>query len=286
MKPLVIVFCSEVLMSPEEQRKKIIERYAPNHSKSIFLVEGVDDVEAMSLLLNAFHVQDWERNWVVVSAGNKRRVRELLSLERSWLGLVDRDEWDSVMLARYSLELPNLIILPRFCIENYLIVPDEIWLALPERQRAKIGGDKQLFDNRILSALPSYVRHGVAWKVVTPLWEGLRARGFKESLASFESLATVQNDGDILNILNQWDAYLEPQRIMSDFQTMLTTALQSSVTMQLKDYVHGKLFWERQVNEAMNQFFGQMSAKERRTKILAHIPTLPEDLLPILSRLE
>jgi hypothetical protein len=58
-----------------------------------------------------------------------------------------------------------------------------------------------------------------------------------------------------------------------------------TIPEQLKLQVHGKLYWEKVVNPEMNRYFGQLSAKKRRLKVLEHLPELPEDLSLILDRL-
>jgi hypothetical protein len=120
--------------------------------------------------------------------------------------------------------------------------------------------------------------------VVTPLWSGLRAIGFKEALASEESLETVQSDREIKRILPEWDALLEPVRIFADFQTEFSKADVAPVTEQLSVWVHGKVFWKNVVYPTMNRQLGQMKEGELRKQILRMI-SKPVDLQPLFDRL-
>ena len=119
---------------------------------------------------------------------------------------------------------------------------------------------------------------------MTPVWSGLRALGFKETLASKNSVATAQSDTDIQDLLRRWDDLLDRNRIFADFQTQFSSAQAASTEEQFCVWVHGKLFWKNVVNPVMNRLFGQMGEAKRRNKILRRLPQ-PADLQPILNRL-
>jgi Protein of unknown function (DUF4435) len=269
-------------MSIRDIRDRIHQEIIGAQAKQAFLVEGPDDKEAFRILFERF-LPGWEQRWGIAEAGNKRQLLDLLRLEPNWLGLVDRDEWDQAVIAERIANQPNLLVLPRFCLENYLVNPTELWQAIPSTRQAGVGGGLQAFTAAIQGDLTQYLRHGALWKVVTPLWSGLRALGFKETLASENSLATAQSDAEIQRILNDWDALLDPTRIIADFQTQLNIAQAASVDDQLSHWVHGKVFWRNEVNPAMNRLLGQMEEGDRRKKIIRKLPR-PDDLQPILDR--
>ena len=214
----------------------------------------------------------------------KRQLLELLKLEPDWVGIVDRDEWDQPVIDQHMSDRSNLCVLPRFCIENYLIHPVELWPAIPAIRQETVAGGESTFTAAVEGELYKYLRHGVLWKVVTPLWSGLRTIGFKEALASEESLETVQSDREIKRILAEWGALLEPVRIFADFQTELSKAEVAPITEQLSMWVHGKVFWKNVVYPIMNRQFGQIKESERRKQILRTIPK-PVDLQPLFDRL-
>ena len=271
-------------MSAKTLRDKIRERVVGSQNKGVFLLEGPDDVEAFRILLQRF-LPGWEQKWGIDHAGGKRHVVEILELEPDWLGLVDRDEWDQAVINANTQQQPNLLVLPRFTMENYLINPAELWQAIPPDRQAGLQGGQASLDAAIQPNLPQFLRHGALWKVVTPLWSGLRALGFKEALASEDSLATAQNDVEVQRILGDWDVFLDSARIFSEFQTQVQSATTASISDQYAQWVHGMLFWKAVVNSAMNRLLGQMEAGERRKKIFQKL-SLPADLQPILNRLK
>lgn len=270
-------------MSVKKTRDEIRQRLIGAQAKRVFLVEGTDDEAAFRILLGRF-VPDWEQRWAIHAAGNKGDLQKLLKLEHDWVGLVDRDEWDQAVVDQRQAELPNLMVLPRFCLENYLINPAELWFAIPAARQAGITGGEGDFHAEIVSGLARFLRHGVLWRVVAPLWSGLRALGFKEALASETSLLTAQNDAEIQQVLQAWDTLLDPQRIFADFKQQLAAASVATLDVQLAQWVHGKIFWKQAVNPVMNRLLGQMQEDERRKKILRKL-ALPADLQPIFDRL-
>ena len=271
-------------MSGKSAAQKIREREIGAQDKQALIVEGADDKTALTILLK-HHCPTWEQRWVIAIAGNKRQVLEILDAEPTWLGLVDRDTWDQPTIDQQAQALPNLLVLNRWCMENYLINPAELWQALPPRQQAVIAGGEADFTQNILEKLPEYVRHGVLWQVITPLWSGLRARGFKEALAAESSVATAQDDAEIRRVLGDWDQLLEPRRIFDEFQQRLNEVQPLSQSEQLTRWVHGKTFWKHVVHPYMNNVFGQMPEAQRKEKLLQRLP-LPDDLGVLLLRLQ
>lgn len=270
-------------MSGKSTVQKIREREIGAQDKQALIVEGADDKTALTILLK-HHCPTWEQRWVIAIAGNKRRVLEILDAEPTWLGLVDRDTWDQATIDQQAQALPNLLVLNRWCMENYLINPAELWQALPPRQQAVIAGGEVDFTQNILGKLPEYVRHGVLWQVITPLWSGLRARGFKEALAAESSVATAQDDAEIRRVLEDWDQLLEPRRIFAEFQQRLSEAQPLSPSEQLAQCVHGKTFWKHVVHPYMNNVFGQMSEIKSKKTLFEKL-LLPGDLGMLIQRL-
>ena len=275
-------------MSIQDIRNSISQEVIGIQSKKVFLVEGSDDKAAFTILFNRF-LPLWERHWGIAVAGNnavgnKRQLLELLKLEPDWVGIVDRDEWDQPVIDQYMSDRSNLCVLPRFCIENYLIHPVELWPAIPAIRQEKVAGGESTFTAAIVGELYQYLRHGALWKVVTPLWSGLRAIGFKEALASEKSLETVQSDSEIKRILCEWDSFLEPVRIFADFQTEFSKAQVAPITEQFSIWIHGKVFWKNVVYPIMKKQVGQMKEVELRKQILRLIPK-PVDLQSLFDRL-
>lgn len=271
-------------MNGKEQAQQIREREIGSQNKRALIVEGVDDKTVLTILLQK-HYPAWEQHWVIAVAGNKQKVLKVLNVEPTWIGLVDRDTWDQAEIASKIQTQPNLLVLPRWCMENYLINPAELWQALPASQTKKLTGGATAFAQPIIDKLSAYVRHGVLWQVITPLWSGLRARGFKEALAAESSVTTAQDDGEIRRVLADWDQLLEPQRIFADFQQRLNNVQALSVDEQLNYCVHGKTFWKQVVYPHLNSVFGQEPAPRLKEKLLQRLP-FPNDLETLRQRLQ
>ncbi len=166
-----------------KQIEKIKEEQIGATSKNVVLVERPDDKIVYELFF-AKRDPAWESRFAVTEAGGKKSVLEILEEEPEWFGIVDRDEWSHDILIQMQDKHPNLWITPRFCLENYLIVPEELWSAFPLKQQSKIPEGISGFSKYLLNDLHRWVAHGVLWSEINPLWEGLRARGFKEDLLS------------------------------------------------------------------------------------------------------
>lgn len=124
----------------EKKIREIKEQKIGNSGRQVLVVEGSDDVEAFELMLEKL-APEWSRGWVLAEAGKKSAVLEIVRREPTWAGVVDRDEWADEKNEELEAELRNLAVLPRYCLENYLIVPSELWAALPlsKRQRFPVG---------------------------------------------------------------------------------------------------------------------------------------------------
>ena len=182
--------------------RQIIKHYGVNMDEAL-----EPDINAFKSFLTRAH-PDWENHWVVAEARKKSEVLAITKKEHNWIGVVDRDEWSQQKIHDIQSEINNLWVLPRYCIENYLIVPEELWLALPTKQQAKITGGVEALNQAIKADLVRWRCHGVLWAVINPLWEGLRTIGFKEALLD-PDIAT--NDEEIKQKLMEWHIFLEPE---------------------------------------------------------------------------
>ncbi len=268
-------------MSKTDDRiQEIRQQYICNAQKRALIVEGVDDINAFKSFLTRAH-PDWENHWVVAEARKKSEVLAITKKEHNWIGVVDRDEWSQQKIHDIQSEINNLWVLPRYCIENYLIVPEELWLALPTKQQAKITGGVEALNQAIKADLVRWRCHGALWAVINPLWEGLRSLGFKEALLDPDIAA---NDEEIKQKLMEWHIFLEPEQIWQQYQQALTAVSDQSENDQFKHCFHGKLFYERVVNPLLNDLLGQKSANHRQQSIFSTLP-VPDDLTPLWQKM-
>jgi hypothetical protein len=260
--------------------KEIEEQKVGNSSKRVLLVEGVDDICAVTAFLDRGK-PEWESEWVIADAQGKRNVLAVLDKKPSWLGIVDRDEWSEDVIADTVRNYPNLWVLPRFCIDNYLIVPAELWAALPPNQQEKVGGGKDELTTRIVVDLDKWVSHGVLWSVINPLWSGLRALGFKEELLNPD---IVQDEDKIKETLNKWHGHLNPDHLWERYTIKLDEVSLLDNDEKLKHWVHGKKIYETVINPLLDELLGQKSAKERKRSIFRTL-LLPDEVAGLFEKM-
>lgn len=246
----------------------------------VLVVEGVDDKAFLTNLLDK-KTGGWANQWAVGVAGGKQNVLKILEKEADWLGVVDCDEWSDGAAAQSTLTHPNLYILPRFCMENYFIEPDEIWAALPVEQQNRIGSNEAAFKTNLGANLDSWLRHGALWHAVNPLWDGLRAIGFKDKLLE---LQTAQNDSEIRTTLEAWHDHLEPNGIFSTFQLNLNAARAAGAEAKYRKWIHGKRFFNEVIVRILSRSLEQKAADVWLTNLRRTMP-LPLDLGPLWRRM-
>jgi len=253
---------------------KIKEQQLGITGKRVLVLEGTDDVDAFHGFLTR-KFPGWELAWVLAEAGNKDRVQRILKAEPSWLGLVDRDEWTQDELTRRQQEAPGLIVLPRFCLESYLIDPSELWAAFPEKQRLKVPGGEETLRNALLTEKARWVRHAALWHVINPLWGKLRALGFKEGVLDS---TRVPDDDALLAVLKTWHDFLDAKQIFAVFQER-HSQLQAIGEQELfAHWLYAKGFYPQVVHRELDKLLGQKPAKARRLALFK-TRSVPDDLI-------
>jgi len=267
----------------EKRRQEIIDKEIGSIGKKVFLVEGEDDVECYKRIFEKQFGIDFETKLLITHTGGKEKLTDILAKEPDWLGLIDRDEWTDDIIRQKERELPNLHILPRFCLESYLIEPNELWKLLPEVQQKKISGGIEELKNQIYAKKTEWLRHGVLWSVVNPLWNGLRTIGFKEYLLKIDN---AQDDLIIQEKLREWHNFLDSGKIFSDFQDKLNQADRMTEFELLTIRIHGKQFFEQHVSQALNHLLKgkQVEAKDRK-RILFRNMNPPADFEPLFAKI-
>ena len=259
-----------------KQHQRIYELVKPPNSRRVLVVEGADDVRFVERQLD-LGFPGWSRSWVVEFAEGKNRALDIVSREPTWLGLVDSDDWDAGTIAQLRITHPRIHVLPRYCMESYFIVPQELWGMLPVGRRAAVAGGITAFEADLLSPLDRWVRHGALWRVVNPLWAGLKARGFKDHLLQ---LSAAQDDAAIQRKLQEWHDYLDATSHFAAFQQGLESAEALNLDEKLKCVVHGKSFFTEHVCHKLNALFGQRAAGDWLEELTKDAPVIT-DLHPL-----
>ncbi len=257
--------------------EEIKEREVGITGKTVLLVEGINDVTAFSIFLDK-KFPGWEANWVLTHAGGIGIVKGILEKEPNWIGVVDRDEWTEEQIATLT---SNHWVLPRFCLESYMINPSEIWNALPPTQQSKIVDGENRLRSEIMTDIDKWLRHGAVWSIVNPMWSGLRSLGFKEYLLKVEN---TQNDEVIISKLNEWHDFLEPDDFMARFSQKLIYISQLLESERLYRWIHGKQFFKQHVVAKLNTLLEPKSSDDWRNEILRTLP-IPSDFDPLWQKM-
>ena len=261
-------------------RDDIKLRHVGATGKGIVLVEGPNDRDAFGAILDRRY-PGWETKWEFEPAHGKRNVTAILAKEPGWMGVIDRDEWSAAAIAEKEVELPGLVVLPRFCLESYAIRPSELWASLPPIQQRRITGGEAQLRSEILVDKEKWLRHGVLRSVINPMWNGLRGLGFQNALLDF---ATAQDDALIRETLNSWHTFMEPTAVFDEFSSQLTTVVGLPEDEQLCRWVYGKLFFSNRVVPMLNRLLGSRNTDKWRNDIFATLPP-PPDLEPLWRKM-
>lgn len=244
-----------------------------NTGKRVLLVEGMSDKDIFSTFLGR-KFPLWEQSWIIEVAGNKKQVLEGLAAEATWIGVVDKDEWSVDVITQRLAGTPNLFVLPRFCIESYLIDATELWQAFPEKQKSKIPGGLEQLTNAFKVDKDKWLRHAALWHVINPLWTKLRALGFKDGVLK---TSNVPNDTELSAKLVEWHDAINAQIILSQINQKITELGQISDFEFNTAWLYSKDFYPNVVHVTLDNLLGQMNLKDRRTAIARHLP-VPQDL--------
>lgn len=107
-------------------------------AKPVLLVEGNTDLRILSYFLEQVS-PGWAAQIVMLPAKRKSKVIEgIQTYHPEWVGIVDKDEWPVDRTVEVLQDTPRVKALPRFCLENYFCVPDELWAALPSTSKQRL----------------------------------------------------------------------------------------------------------------------------------------------------
>ncbi|WP_075793403.1 DUF4435 domain-containing protein [Massilia putida] len=248
--------------------------------KRALVVEGKDDVGAFSAFLRKRNGA-WDQQWVVAYAGAKTRVPEILQEEPTWIGVVDRDEWTLAEVGSASAACSNLFVLPRFCVESYLVDPAEIWAALPPIQRARFNDGAPQLRQAIEANLANWKRHAALWHVIHPIYRHMRSSEHRDSLLD---PTAVPNDATLTQIVSGWLNKFDAARIAQEVNQKLLGYEQLQPFEFYHQHLYAKKFYPMVVHDVLNRVLGQTQEEDRWQKLLLTMP-LPADLAPLWTKM-
>jgi len=264
-------------------RKEILDEIGSNSRKVVILVEGKDDKTAYELLFkNKF--SNWEDLFSFHPATGKDNVIKELEDSPDFIGIIDKDEWWEEDIEKNKKKLSNLIVIPRYCMESYLVVPEEIWEKLPVIQKEKIKYDD--FRDAILENIDAWTKNAALWNAIQPLYYKLKDSGFNQELLIRDD--RIPDEEFIRAKLNEWHGILDPEKAFNNYRALLSQITALSHREKLQKWIHGKEFWEQHVSQKLVKFFGQKSREYYLKKIWRdrEIPGDWAEIWPVFKRLQ
>ncbi len=234
--------------------------------KRVLLVEGTGDIAFLTLMLDKPPLREENvlADWVITQAGGKDAVLRALGERPDFYALVDQDAWDAQERAEKQREYPHLYILPRFCIENYLVCPDELVKAIPNFEREA---------EAIRQEIPKAVRHGCLWRAAQPLYDELIRAGFNRALLIYPP----PDDREMERMLTAWQNLLCPGNLHIRMKDSMREVQDASLDELARKFIHGKVFWRGCVEEYAQKHFPGLKSDALRRTVFRRLP-LPEDL--------
>ncbi len=211
----------------------IIREAAATPGKRVLLVEGTGDVSFLIQMLDkpSLREENILADWVITPAGGKEAVIRLIKERPDFHAMVDRDTWDEEECKSMEHQFPHLHILPRFCIENFLICPDELEASIPGMKK---------FVSTISKEIPTAIRHACLWRAAQPLYEELLQAGFNRALLRYPPPMEDETD----RLLLSWQWLLDPGNVRRRMKESFSQMKNQPQGIILRRFVHGKVFWK------------------------------------------
>ena len=243
----------------------------------VILVEGKEDVMWFGHFLD-LHAAGWRSRTFLAAAEGKRHVIQGTTIHRpSWIGIIDRDEWREADVVAAAGRSSRLHILPRFCIESYLCDPAELWNALPAPQRNRVT-DADAWTEVIRQHIPDWVAHGAMWRVLREIHETSR---FPSQLEEHP----ITDEAQIRQILASWHQQIAPDIVLARYQVELAVGRASPKPEQLRQYIHGKKFFNQVVVQVLDRLFAGKGTDDWQQRFRDAPILPPPDLSALLDRI-
>lgn len=243
---------------------------AATPGKTVVVVEGAGDIAFLTQMLDKppFRERNLFTRFVLMEAGGKDAALTILEAFPDFRAMVDRDAWPEAVCEKRQRDTPGLHILPRFCIENYLICPGELAAALPGFEEA----------DAIQAEIPNAIRHGCLWRAAQPLYEQLMGLGFNKALLTFPP----PDEKRMEELVSSWQALLSAESIRQAMDEALAGVAQREPLDLLRTFCHGKIFFKSVVAPRLKERFPGENTEGLKRKLYRRLP-LPEDLQTFLE---
>lgn len=252
-------------------------------SKKGLAVEGKSDKLAIEAFLDAGEAEGHWSNWrgqLIVEQTNGKVTGELDSSNSQVWGLIDRDRRTDDEVSDLQARYHQLLVLPRFTIENYCIDPIEILEMLPATQRARVPNLKDDIENH----LEDWVKNGALWKVLSEQGAHDFCRGRERGYPMALLYIPVTVEADIEAQLSDWHQQLEPKQILGAYNNRVKDYL-ANTSDHYTLHIHRKNFFHQVVvQHALNPGIRSRSQDDWFADLFSSVTTCPADIVPVLKR--
>jgi hypothetical protein len=260
-----------------------VEKIVGGTPKEVLLVEGADDLIVVERWLS-LRDPNFRQNLHVHDAAGWEKLRNALKWRPDWMGLQDRDEWTEAEIADAATQYPGLRFLPRPCIENYFVVPSELWALIPAPQQANYPGNSAQFASDISAHSDRYTRHWCMWVVLRVRRRVLIERlQFPDALIERMLDAAPLTEAEVQSQLQQWHDVLNAKDVFQEYQDLEKQSLVLSPEEKLKQHVHGKSFFTRVIAGEALRTIAQKSHQDWFKDLAANIASVPDDVITTLE---
>jgi hypothetical protein len=245
-------------------------------------VEGEDDKIAIAAFLDAGEKGGYWSNWRfqlgVFDAGNSSKVlNELKAGDNRIWGLIDRDWRNDAEIVSMQKDYPQLLVLPRVTIENYLIDSDELHNLLPPVKRIPV------LRQNIERYRDDWVRNGALWQVLHDNGAHEFCRGDESGYPKALRYTTLETD--IEAQFQQWYEQLNPTTVMSAYRIQIQQ-FQVDTANHYTRHIHGKHFFNQiVVSRVLNPNLGQQAEDKWFSDLFSGVSDCPSDLIPVLQQI-
>ncbi|MDX2077814.1 MAG: hypothetical protein SFZ02_15410 [bacterium] len=240
-------------------------------------VEGDKD----KIIIEAF-LDAGERNWSnwrsqvkIMPAGSKTKVIDELQPDKSEIwGLIDKDSSSQKEIDELQAKHQNLLILPRWTIENYFIDPSDLVSLLP--QNLSLANITKTIDE----SKAEWLKRGALWHVFEE--RGLFGEHYPNPRGLFKT--PMPNKDEIRHQLEAWNRQLNPDSVLSDYDEKLQE-FYNNPDKNYRLHIHGKKFFQEVIVQALN--YGEKAPQDTITwikQLLKRLTDCPADIVPILRR--
>ena len=193
-------------------------------------------------------------------------------------GLVDRDEWDSAIVAARRHELPQLRVnSTRHCLESYFSDPEEVIASL-----AAADGEKLMeLRKHLRSARMIWVPHWALWVTLQRACVALSLDAKFPNV--FFNQHPLPKDGIIKQQLREWSDVLKPKTLFEAFEQERASSLRKQHSTQFRSCVYAKDFFPQVVLPELRKLDHTVKSEDWMVTLAQKMPDVPADVKAILQ---